>query len=64
MPDAPTPRQAHALQPRIDVFSEPEKALAGKIKCASAPFTYLNRLALKKSFKRMDGFAVIRSEPY
>ena len=48
----------------LDVFFEPEKALAGKIKCASAPFTYLNRLALKKSFKRMDGFAVIRERTF
>jgi uncharacterized membrane protein YdjX (TVP38/TMEM64 family)/Fe-S oxidoreductase len=44
----------------VDVLFAPDQTLAGKKKGAGAPVTYLNRLRLKRSFKRKEGFAVTR----
>ena len=44
----------------VDVLFAPDQTLAGKKKGAGAPITYLNRLLLKRSFKRKEGFAVTR----
>ena len=35
----------------LDFVFEPEAAVAGRVKISKAPFTYLNRLRLKKHFK-------------
>jgi len=48
----------------LDILFEPEQALAGKVKGASGLFTYLNRLRLKRRFKRMDGAAVVRERTF
>jgi uncharacterized membrane protein YdjX (TVP38/TMEM64 family)/Fe-S oxidoreductase len=48
----------------VDLLFDPEKTLAGKKKGAAAPFTYLNRLRLKKRFNRMEGFAVTRERTF
>ncbi|MCM0082198.1 VTT domain-containing protein [Geomonas sp. Red32] len=44
----------------LDLWLKPEEALAGKIKVSRAPFTYLNRLALKRKFRRSGKFAIMR----
>ncbi len=44
----------------IDLLFEPEAAMSGKVKVAKAPFTYLNRLKLKKYFREMGNGAVTR----
>lgn len=44
----------------VDILFTPEATLAGKKRGAAAPFTYLNRLLLKRTYKRMEGFAVTR----
>jgi len=38
--------------------------MAGKKKGAGAPFTYLNRLRLKRTFQRRDGFALTRERTF
>ena len=48
----------------VDLLFAPEQTLAGKKKGARAPFTYLNRLRLKRTFKRMKGFAVTRERTF
>jgi uncharacterized membrane protein YdjX (TVP38/TMEM64 family)/Fe-S oxidoreductase len=48
----------------VDLLFAPEQTLAGKKKGARAPFTYLNRLRLKRSFKRKDGNAVTRERTF
>ena len=48
----------------VDVLFAPNKTLAGKKKGAGAPVTYLNRLLLKRSFKRKEGFAVTRERTF
>lgn len=48
----------------VDVLFAPQQALAGKKKGAGAPFTYLNRLLLKRAFKRKEGFVVTRERTY
>jgi uncharacterized membrane protein YdjX (TVP38/TMEM64 family) len=48
----------------VDMLFAPGKTLAGKKKGAGAPFTYLNRLLLKRSFKRKEGFAVSRERTF
>jgi len=35
----------------LDLIFEPEKTLSGKIKVSNSPFTYFNRLKLKKTLK-------------
>lgn len=37
----------------LDLVFEPEKTLAGRTKVPNAPFTYLNRLKLKKKFQKI-----------
>ena len=44
----------------VDLLFAPEQTLAGKKKGAGAPRTYLNRLLLKRNYKRKEGFAVTR----
>lgn len=48
----------------VDVLFAPRQTLAGKKKGAGAPLTYLNRLLLKRSFKRMEGFVVTRERTF
>jgi len=48
----------------LDLLLEPELTLAGTVKGAAAPFTYLNRLRLKRAFKRKEGFAVTRERTF
>lgn len=48
----------------IDVLFRPEQALAGKLTGAKAPFTYLNRLRLKRAFKRRQEFALTRERTF
>jgi uncharacterized membrane protein YdjX (TVP38/TMEM64 family)/Fe-S oxidoreductase len=47
-----------------DVLFTPAQALAGKVKDAKPPFTYLNRLLLKRDFKREEGNAVMRERVF
>jgi uncharacterized membrane protein YdjX (TVP38/TMEM64 family)/Fe-S oxidoreductase len=44
----------------IDLLFEPEAAMSGKVKVAKTPFTYLNRLKLKKYFREMPHGGVTR----
>ncbi|MCF6246393.1 MAG: (Fe-S)-binding protein [Desulfobacula sp.] len=37
----------------LDLIFDPEKTIAGKAKVSKAPFTYLNRIALKKKLKKL-----------
>jgi uncharacterized membrane protein YdjX (TVP38/TMEM64 family) len=48
----------------VDVLFAPEQTLAGRKKGAGAPLTYLNRLLLKRDFKRKEGFVVIRERTF
>jgi Fe-S oxidoreductase len=48
----------------LDVLCEPEVALAGKSKVSGAPFTYLNRLCIKKYFKKKIDTAASRERTY
>jgi uncharacterized membrane protein YdjX (TVP38/TMEM64 family)/Fe-S oxidoreductase len=48
----------------VDLLLEPDQTLAGKKMGAKAPFTYLNRLRLKRGFKRKEGFAVTRERTF
>ena len=44
----------------VDLLFHPVETMAGRKKGASAPVTYLNRLLLKRDFKRTEGFHVTR----
>ncbi|GFO63665.1 hypothetical protein GMPD_15840 [Geomonas paludis] len=44
----------------LDLWLSPELAKAGRSKVSRAPFTYLNRLALKRRFRNSGYFAVMR----
>ena len=44
----------------LDLLFEPEATLAGKAKAAKAPWTYLNRLLLKRHFKKTIRAAAAR----
>jgi len=48
----------------LDLLFTPEQTLSGKKRGTAAPFTYLNRLRLKKRFKKMEGCAVIRERTF
>jgi Fe-S oxidoreductase len=48
----------------IDLLLEPESAISGRAKVAKAPFTYLNRLKLKKYFKKTVNGAVTRERTF
>lgn len=42
----------------LDFLFEPEKTMAGKSKVSAAPFTYLNRLKLKKRLKKQKNSGI------
>ena len=44
----------------LDVWASPAEAFAGKSKISRAPFTYLNRLRLKRRFRKAGGYAFTR----
>jgi uncharacterized membrane protein YdjX (TVP38/TMEM64 family)/Fe-S oxidoreductase len=48
----------------LDLVFEPEKTMAGKVTVSKAPFTYLNRLKLKKQLKKMSNGAVTRERTF
>lgn len=48
----------------LDVLFEPEATLAGQVKIAKAPWTYLNRLLLKKHFKKKIPAATHRERTF
>lgn len=48
----------------VDMLFAPERALAGRKKGAGAPFTYLSRLLLKRSYNRKEGFVVTRERTF
>jgi len=48
----------------LDLIFEPRKTLAGKVKVAKAPFTYLNRILLKKKFKKKIQAAISRERNF
>lgn len=48
----------------LDLIFEPRKTLAGKVKVARAPFTYLNRMLLKKKFKKKIQAVMSRERNY
>ncbi|RQW89209.1 MAG: (Fe-S)-binding protein [Geobacter sp.] len=48
----------------LDLLFAPEQTLAGKVKGTAAPFTFLNRLRLKKRFKTMEGSAMLRERTF
>lgn len=48
----------------LDMLFNPQQALAGRVKGAAAPFSYLNRLLLKRKFRRMGGVAVLRERTF
>ncbi|MBF0552770.1 MAG: (Fe-S)-binding protein, partial [Deltaproteobacteria bacterium] len=48
----------------LDVWFEPEAALAGKSRVSRAPLTYLNRIRLKHHFKQTVAAAVTRERTF
>jgi uncharacterized membrane protein YdjX (TVP38/TMEM64 family)/Fe-S oxidoreductase len=48
----------------VDLLFAPEQTLAGKKRGAKAPFTYLNRLRLKKAFKGREGYSMTRERTF
>jgi uncharacterized membrane protein YdjX (TVP38/TMEM64 family)/Fe-S oxidoreductase len=48
----------------LDLLFEPEKTMAGNVKVSKAPFTYLNRLKLKKQLKKMSNGEVTRERTF
>ncbi len=44
----------------LDILFDPEKTIGGNVKVSKAPFTYLNRLKLKKQLKNISNGAVTR----
>lgn len=48
----------------VDILFAPDQTLAGKVKGAGFPFTYLNRLRLKRSFKQKEGYAATRERTF
>ncbi|HIJ82143.1 MAG TPA: hypothetical protein HPP76_10600, partial [Desulfuromonadales bacterium] len=48
----------------VDVLFAPDQTFAGKKKGAGAPITYLNRLLLKRAYKRKEGFTVSRERTF
>ncbi|MBI5559192.1 MAG: (Fe-S)-binding protein [Deltaproteobacteria bacterium] len=48
----------------VDLLFEPEKTMAGKVKVAKAPFTYLNRIRLKSRFKKKIKARVARERTF
>lgn len=54
----------HPTSHIIDLFFDPQSALAGKAKVAKAPWTYLYRLFLKRYFKKSINAAVSRERTF
>lgn len=54
----------HPTSHVLDLLFEPEKTLAGKAKVSKAPWTYLNRIRLKKFFKKNVNTAVSRERTF
>ncbi|GFE62632.1 VTT domain-containing protein [Geobacter sp. AOG2] len=48
----------------VDLLFAPEQALLGKKEGARAPLTYLNRLRLKRAFKRKKGYVMTRERAF
>jgi uncharacterized membrane protein YdjX (TVP38/TMEM64 family)/Fe-S oxidoreductase len=48
----------------LDLIFEPEKTVSGTVKVSKAPFTYLNRLRLKKHFKKTVRGAMTRERTF
>lgn len=48
----------------LDLVFEPEKTMAGNIKVSKPPFTYLNRLKLKKQLKNMSNGNLTRERTF
>jgi uncharacterized membrane protein YdjX (TVP38/TMEM64 family)/Fe-S oxidoreductase len=48
----------------VDLLFEPEAAMAGKARVSRAPFTYLNRLGLKKRFRKSMTAATSRERTF
>jgi hypothetical protein len=48
----------------LDYFLEPENTFSGKMKISKAPFTYWNRLRLKKRFRKMISLGVTRERVF
>lgn len=48
----------------LDLIFEPENTVSGNVKVSKSPFTYLNRLKLKKYFKRTLQGAVTRERTF
>lgn len=48
----------------LDLIFEPEATMSGKVKVSKAPFTYLNRLGLKKYFKKTINAPITRERTF
>ncbi|MEW6003245.1 MAG: VTT domain-containing protein [Nitrospirota bacterium] len=48
----------------LDLIFEPEAALTGKVKVSRTPFTYLNRLKLKKRFRQTVDAKMMRERTF
>jgi hypothetical protein len=48
----------------LDIVFEPEAAMAGTVKVSKSPFTYLNRLKLKKQLKKRISASIIRERTF
>ena len=48
----------------VDLLWEPEKTMAGKVRIATAPFTYLNRLKLKRKLKQRITAPITRERTF
>ncbi len=48
----------------VDLLCEPEATMAGKVRTAKAPFTYLNRLKLKRQLKQRISAPVTRERDF
>jgi uncharacterized membrane protein YdjX (TVP38/TMEM64 family)/Fe-S oxidoreductase len=48
----------------VDILFAPDRTMAGKKKGGRAPLTYLNRLRLKREFKRKEGYSVTRERTF
>jgi uncharacterized membrane protein YdjX (TVP38/TMEM64 family)/Fe-S oxidoreductase len=48
----------------LDLLFEPEKTMTGNVKVSKAPFTYLNRLKLKKQLRNMSNGAATRERTF
>lgn len=48
----------------VDLIFEPEATMAGKVKVSKSPFTYINRLRLKKHFKNTINATLTRERTF